>query len=284
MASDIWQALKKTCVCLGVKSNAYMFDSPAPSGRANILSLSRELTEANRSVRSQVVVANLGDSSDKRASERVWQKNGFFGELKADFSIHKKDFPENALIYINQAYLRSKVDCIQFGRTSKRFFVLVNERQTMKKADEHQRGIFVVTIENDFTKDFCADFEKIFKQHYHDYDNILFMKYILSIIKEHVNTRFIFGHLYWCRRSTSNPNNCKFCCQVRRCWIFDKSETEFRFAYALYHYQKYDDHHERIFADTEYFTKDLNTIHKKCDYFEYVYEKTIYLQLFYQLA
>ena len=72
------------------------------------MSLSRELTEADRSVRSQVVVANLGDSNDKQASERVWQENGFFGELKADFSIHKKDFPENALIYINQAYLSSK--------------------------------------------------------------------------------------------------------------------------------------------------------------------------------
>ena len=85
-----------------------MFDSPAPSGRANIMLLSRELTKADRSVRSQVVVANLSDNSDKRASERVWQENGFFGELKADFSIYKKDFPENALIYINQAYLSSK--------------------------------------------------------------------------------------------------------------------------------------------------------------------------------
>ena len=155
---------------------------------------------------------------------------------------------------------------------AKGFFVLVNERKFMKKADEHQRGIFVVPIENDFTKDFCAAFEKIFKQHYNDYDDILFMKYFLSIIKKHVNTRFIFGHLYWCRRSTNNPNNCKFCCQVRRCWIFDKSETKFRFAYALYHYQQYDDHHENFFADTEYFTRDLNTIHKKCDYFEYVHD------------
>ena len=36
LVSDIWQALKKTGVCLGVKPNAYMFASPAPSGRANI--------------------------------------------------------------------------------------------------------------------------------------------------------------------------------------------------------------------------------------------------------
>ena len=70
--------------------------------------LSRELTEADRSVRSQVVVAILGDSSDKQASELVWEENAFFGELKAYFFIYKKDFPENALTYINQAYLSSK--------------------------------------------------------------------------------------------------------------------------------------------------------------------------------
>ena len=72
------------------------------------MSLSRELTEADRSVRSQVVLASLNGEVDKRASECIWKENGFFGELKADFSIHKKDFPENALVYINQAYLSTK--------------------------------------------------------------------------------------------------------------------------------------------------------------------------------
>ena len=31
-----------------------------------------------------------------------------FGEVKADFTLHKRDFPENALLYINQAYLSAK--------------------------------------------------------------------------------------------------------------------------------------------------------------------------------
>ena len=72
------------------------------------MSLSRELTEADRSVRSQVVLANLDNEVDKRASEKVWLGNDFFGELRAGFSIHKKDFPENALIYINQVNLSTK--------------------------------------------------------------------------------------------------------------------------------------------------------------------------------
>ena len=72
------------------------------------MSLSRELTEADRSVRSQVVLASLDGDSNKIASECIWKETGFFGELKADFSIHKKDFPENTLVYINQAYLSTK--------------------------------------------------------------------------------------------------------------------------------------------------------------------------------
>ena len=86
---------------LGFKPNVRAFDSPVPSSsRANIMSLSRELTEVDRSVRSHVVLASLDNNGDKVSSEKVWSGNGFFGELGADFSIRKKDFPENALIYI----------------------------------------------------------------------------------------------------------------------------------------------------------------------------------------
>ena len=108
---DVWpifKCLRILKICLGLKSNAYAFDSPSRSGRAHIMSLSRELTGADKSVRSQVVLASLDGSSDKQASECVWKENGFFGELKADFSIHNKDFSENALVYVNQAYLSIK--------------------------------------------------------------------------------------------------------------------------------------------------------------------------------
>ena len=38
----------------------------------------------------------------------MWTSNGYFGELKSDFVLHKQDFPENCLIYCNQAYVSSK--------------------------------------------------------------------------------------------------------------------------------------------------------------------------------
>ena len=126
------------------------------------MSLSRELTEADRIVRSQVVLASLDNSTDKVASEKVWSGNGFFGELRADFSIHKKDFPENALIYINQAYMSVKdgapvvyCDYMVLGqlvvlKDSPEDFDLSNGRYTKMYSPsyDHQSGTFLGVKEN----------------------------------------------------------------------------------------------------------------------------------------
>ena len=76
--------------------------------KSNIMCLSRELTEADRQIRSQVNVAETSDKDLNVSSERVWEENGYFGDINPDFSIHKRDFPENALTYINQSYLTVK--------------------------------------------------------------------------------------------------------------------------------------------------------------------------------
>ena len=91
-----------------------MFDSPAPSRssiakkRANLMSLSRESLDSEKSVRSQYTVSSMEVNGEKHSCEKVWKNNGYFGELKTDFTLHKKDFPENCLIYVNQAYISSK--------------------------------------------------------------------------------------------------------------------------------------------------------------------------------
>ena len=88
------------------------FDLPAASSsskkRANLMSLSREITDSEKSIRSQYTVASMEVDGDKRPCEKVWTANGYFGEFKADFTLHKRDFPENCLIYLNQAYVSSK--------------------------------------------------------------------------------------------------------------------------------------------------------------------------------
>ena len=78
-----------------------------PSQKANIMCLSKEVSDAERTIRSQIVVADMTDK-EKRSSESVWVEDGYFGDINPDFSIHKKDFPENALVYANQACLTVK--------------------------------------------------------------------------------------------------------------------------------------------------------------------------------
>ena len=73
---------------------------------SNVFVLSKEYSDAERSIRSQMLVTSV-DSSGK-AVEQIWVKDGYFGKMSPDFSIHKNDFPENALIYTNQAYLTFK--------------------------------------------------------------------------------------------------------------------------------------------------------------------------------
>ena len=70
--------------------------------------LSKQLTKADRQIRSQVIVAETSDKELSTSSEKVWQENGYFGDINPDFSIHKRNFPENVLTYMNQAYLSMK--------------------------------------------------------------------------------------------------------------------------------------------------------------------------------
>ena len=92
-----------------------MFDSPSPSRsltakkRANLMSLSREFSDSEKSVRSQYTVSSMEVDGEKHPCEKVWKINGYFGELKTDFTLDKKGFPENCLIYVNQAYISSNV-------------------------------------------------------------------------------------------------------------------------------------------------------------------------------
>ena len=53
-----------------------------------------------------MVVANI--EGVEKVGEQIWEEEGYFGKLNPDYSCHKNDFPENALIYVNQGYLTVK--------------------------------------------------------------------------------------------------------------------------------------------------------------------------------
>ena len=48
---------------------------------------------------------NVSRDVSEIAGEPVWKKFGYFGQLRTDFNLENINFPENALLYINQVYL-----------------------------------------------------------------------------------------------------------------------------------------------------------------------------------
>ena len=68
--------------------------------------LSKEMTDKDRSLKTQLLIRSDGASSDDKVSgERVWKDDGFFGDVKPDLNLEKKNMLENTLYYINQGYL-----------------------------------------------------------------------------------------------------------------------------------------------------------------------------------
>ena len=64
--------------------------------KSNVFSLSKEYSDHEKTIRSQMVVANI-DGVEKSEYK-----------INPEYNCHKNDFPENALIYLNQAYLTLK--------------------------------------------------------------------------------------------------------------------------------------------------------------------------------
>ena len=73
--------------------------------KANMLLLTKEATDKDRSLKTQLLMATDSQKVEKIRGELVWKKFGYFGDEKTDFNIEKRYFPENALCIINQAYL-----------------------------------------------------------------------------------------------------------------------------------------------------------------------------------
>ena len=73
--------------------------------KSNMMLLTKELNEKDRNLKSQLLTS-INDA--KTPSESFWSKIGFFRDVKSDFNLRKIDFPEKALIYINQAHLAIK--------------------------------------------------------------------------------------------------------------------------------------------------------------------------------
>ena len=68
-----------------------------------MLLLSKEMTDKDRSMKTQLVVKSKDEN--KLSGEKIWKKDGFFKDMKADLNLEKVNIPENSLIYVNQGFL-----------------------------------------------------------------------------------------------------------------------------------------------------------------------------------
>ena len=96
----------KFLVCFLGESN---FELGVPSGMksANLVSVTKSATESHKNLKTQIVAANFQKDigSVEVSEEKLWGSFGFFDASWPDYNMEKVNFPENTLLYVNQAYL-----------------------------------------------------------------------------------------------------------------------------------------------------------------------------------
>ena len=57
--------------------------------RANMMVLSKELTDKDRSMKTQLHISSTGNNDEKLSGEKVWKNNGFFKDTKTRINLGK---------------------------------------------------------------------------------------------------------------------------------------------------------------------------------------------------
>ena len=71
--------------------------------KANMLLFSKEMTDKDKSMKTQLMYKPKQEN--KLSGEKIWKKDGFFKDVRADLNLEKVNIPENCLLYINQGFL-----------------------------------------------------------------------------------------------------------------------------------------------------------------------------------
>ena len=71
--------------------------------KANMLLLSKEMTDKDKSMKTQLLYKPKQEN--KLSGEKIWKKDGFFKDVRADLNLEKVNIPENCLLYANQGFL-----------------------------------------------------------------------------------------------------------------------------------------------------------------------------------
>ena len=78
--------------------------------KANLVSMNKATMENHKNVSTKIVAASFENEigSEEVSTERVWRQYGFFDSRKFEYSMEKVNYPENTILYLNQAYLNVK--------------------------------------------------------------------------------------------------------------------------------------------------------------------------------
>ena len=68
---------------------------------ANLLLMEKEMSEGDKNLKMKLLFS--GDSSLDKSNEALWAKDHFFKEQRSELNLSKSNFPENTLVYVNQA-------------------------------------------------------------------------------------------------------------------------------------------------------------------------------------
>ena len=71
--------------------------------KANMLLLSKEMTDKDKSMKTQLMYKSKPEN--KLSGEKIWKKDGFFKDVRAELNLEKVNIPENCLLYVNQGFL-----------------------------------------------------------------------------------------------------------------------------------------------------------------------------------
>ena len=132
----------------------------------------------------------------------------------------------------------------------------MNYSAEMRKNEEHLKRIFNYSFDiASFLKDCFYKLKVQFEMQYSDKFNRLYFYWFLSLLKEHISCRFMYGHLFWCKRYGAIGSECKLCCQVVRNYILDETQT---FSFLRFKVGGYFDHFEEVFASQRFFSVEIN--------------------------
>ena len=67
----------------------------------NLLLMEKQMSDGDKNLKMKLLFSE--DNTINKSNEALWPKDGFFNEQKSELNLSKANFPENTLVYINQA-------------------------------------------------------------------------------------------------------------------------------------------------------------------------------------